>query len=784
MSPTIPSIEVRNTKFGLRALLLVGMLCLASGQAAAIPPSEAAPTAVEAGDETASLRRSLEAVQATYRQALTANERPAGATREEVVERNQLMGELVASLQHALEAAERLPSLRRRVAAQETRTREWTAFPNPPPYSILIVDQLRAALNTATFKVQAADARTGLLKQQEVEAEQRYKAAEIAKRQGEEGAAQAVAAEQRERQLWLVDLANLRSRAAAASLEENRNLRSVTGAEADEQRELLRLLEKQVATARQTAQFSQADLDAVLADLDRRRTILEKQADLARAASQRSRQALVAAQQALAEIKANSLGASQLDILEKTEEWRRLQADNDELAAEIARRVLDVHAWERTGWQLRWLLLNSGERDKLRNALSDVDHLVHRLQTWNVYLESEIARTPNQDDRSALERLGGLSKEQSALAGQIQAAHRARVEILRNGQQAIASLLRTLSIWRQDVLARGADRAPAAIVRDVAEDLWQGARAVWQFEFFSVEDTLEIDGRKVVAARSVTVGKALGAILFLVIGYLASTWMARHLGRFAVRRLSLVAGHANILSRWLHFTLFATVFISALYMVNIPLTVFAFLGGALAIGLGFGTQVLLKNLVSGLMLLVERPLRVGDLIEVGSVVGSVTDIGVRSSTIRTSEGIEILVPNSTFIENNVTNWTYSNAAVRRSVKVGVDYAASAEHVRDLLLGVCARHEQVLADPQARVLLEEFGADAMVFNLQYWIDYNRGADASLIASELRFMINGAFAEAGIVIPHPQRVLHLASEQAATTMQRFKADRAKATEESCG
>jgi small-conductance mechanosensitive channel len=755
------------------------MICLAGVRApAALAGGVPSTSVVQAGEEGASLRRSLEAAQAAYRQVLTADGPPTGATREEVLERNHLMGELVASLQHTLEATERLPDLRRRVAAQEMRTREWTAFPNPPPYSILLADQLRTALDTASYKAQAADARAGLLRQQEAEGEQRHKAAEIAKRQSEERATQVGTTEQRDRHLWLVDLASLRSRAAAASLEEARALRAVTAAEADEQRELVRLLERQVATARKTANFSQTDLDLVLAELDRRRTVLEKQADQSRTASQRSRQALVTAQQALTRFKADPAAGGagsdaevRLDVLQKTEELRRLQADNADLAAEVARRTLDVHAWERTGWQLRWLLLNSGDRDKLRDTLSEVDQLVHRLQTWKAYLDSEIARTPGQDNRFTLERVASLSPEQSVLATQGQAAQRDRVEILRNGQQAIADLLRTLSIWRQDFLARGADRATSAIARDVADDLLQGLRVLWQFEIFSVEDTLEIDGRKVVAARSVTVGKSVGAILFLVAGYFTSSWISRRLGRFAVRRLNAGGGHASMISRWLHFMLLAMLGITVLHMVNIPLTVFAFLGGALAIGLGFGTQVLLKNLVSGLMLLVERPLRVGDRVEVGTVVGWVTDIGVRSSTIRTNEGIEILVPNSTFIENNVTNWTYSNAAVRRSVKVGVEYGASPDQVRDLLLQVCARHDEVLADPEPRVLFEDFGTDALIFNLQYWIVYSQGNDGAQVASDLRFMIKRSLAEAGIGIPFPQRVIHFAPGASTPSAQRL-------------
>ena len=283
-------------KRGFRGVLLVGTIALAGAWAPAVADVPAPALMVGQGeDDTATLRRSLDVAQAAYQQVLAAGVPPAGATPEEVLEHHHLMGEWVAGLQHTLEATERLPGARQRLAEQEAHTREWTAFPTPPPYSILLVDQLRESLDTATFKVQAATSRAALQEQEATEAEQRYKAAEITKRQSEESAARAEATGQRDRQLWLLDLARLHSRAAAASLQAARQQRAVAMAEAAEQRELGRLLEKQVTVARQTARFSQANLDAVLADLDRRRTVLEKQESSARAAGQRSRQALVLA---------------------------------------------------------------------------------------------------------------------------------------------------------------------------------------------------------------------------------------------------------------------------------------------------------------------------------------------------------------------------------------------------------------------------------------------------------------------------------------------------------
>jgi len=144
-------------------------------------------------------------------------------------------------------------------------------------------------------------------------------------------------------------------------------------------------------------------------------------------------------------------------------------------------------------------------------------------------------------------------------------------------------------------------------------------------------------------------------------------------------------------------------------VVRIPLTIFAFMGGALAIGAGFGMQNLLKNLISGLMLLFERPFRPGDLVEVGGIRGRVLDIGVRSSHIRDANGIETLIPNSTFIEQNVTNWTLSNEAVRIVVKIGVAYGSPVKEVTDLLLEVADRHGLVEDDPRRKCNLRILAA---------------------------------------------------------------------------
>jgi len=183
----------------------------------------------------------------------------------------------------------------------------------------------------------------------------------------------------------------------------------------------------------------------------------------------------------------------------------------------------------------------------------------------------------------------------------------------------------------------------------------------------------------------------------------------------------------------------------SLVSVKIPLTVFAFAGGALAIGLGFGMQTLLKNFVSGLILLFERPFRVGDVLEVGNQRGTVTEIGLRSSVLQLWDG-------------NVSNWTYSNRKVRFSVTVGAAYGSDPRRVLQLLTEAVERHGVVEKEPKPQALFTDFGDSALTFELRYWVDVIK-ANAAQVGSDLRQMLAGSFAENGIVIAFPQRDLHL-------------------------
>ena len=203
-------------------------------------------------------------------------------------------------------------------------------------------------------------------------------------------------------------------------------------------------------------------------------------------------------------------------------------------------------------------------------------------------------------------------------------------------------------------------------------------------------------------------------------------------------------------------------FLGFLPKLKIPLTVFAFAGGALAIGLGFGMQNILKNFVSGLILLFERPFRVGDVLDVGGQRGNVSEIGLRASVLQLWDGTETLIPNSSLLENNVCNWTYSSRKVRFSITVGTAYGSDTRRVIQLLGEVADRHGVVDKEPKPQVFFTDFGASALTFELRFWVDVIQ-ANAAQVASDLRLMIAASFAEHGIVIAFPQRDLHLHADR---------------------
>lgn len=208
------------------------------------------------------------------------------------------------------------------------------------------------------------------------------------------------------------------------------------------------------------------------------------------------------------------------------------------------------------------------------------------------------------------------------------------------------------------------------------------------------------------------------------------------------------------------YSLIAIGFMIILQTAGIDLSALTVLAGALGIGVGFGLQNITNNFISGIIILFERPIKVGDRIEVGNITGSVVKISPRATTVVNNDNIAVLVPNSEFISSQVINWSYTNRDVRLNFPVGVAYKSDPEAVRKALLAVAAEHPGVLKERSADVLLQEFADSSLNFILRVWTrDY--ATTPGVLRSELNYAICKKFKEQGIEIPFPQRDLHIRS-----------------------
>ncbi|HTR37032.1 MAG TPA: mechanosensitive ion channel domain-containing protein [Bryobacteraceae bacterium] len=255
----------------------------------------------------------------------------------------------------------------------------------------------------------------------------------------------------------------------------------------------------------------------------------------------------------------------------------------------------------------------------------------------------------------------------------------------------------------------------------------------------------------------------LKAVVFLLLlGFVARR--SRRLFRvYLLDRLAMEEGHKYSLETATEYLIVIVGLMVGLQSAGVNLSSLALLGGALGIGVGFGLQSIATNFVSGLVLLFEGPIKVGDRVEIAQLNGDVVKIGARSTWVRTNDNIIVVMPNSEFIVKPVVNWTATDRQVRFSLSVGVSYGSDPEEVRAVLLRVATQNRDVLSHPAPDVIFTGFGDSSLNFQLRYWT-VAQVQTPLILKSDLYFAIFRAFKELRIEIPYPQRDLHLRSDSA--------------------
>ncbi|MCC6697894.1 MAG: mechanosensitive ion channel [Candidatus Hydrogenedentes bacterium] len=616
---------------------------------------------------------------------------------------------------------------------------EYQGIPDPPPYTPWFVDTFRDAVQTKDEQREqdqrALDQAKSRLER--AKKENNRSEAELAQIKSEaaassdpavlrplEGRMQAVraAAEVLKATAALCD-------AQIAAAEERAALR-------DKQREFLN---QKLEEAKSRERYRPEDLEA------RRQTLAKRRADL----QVKLNQAITlkdAAQHKLNEARdgvqgTNGEAAAKQAAVDLLKAEASVASDN----VTMLRERLDFMFREEEIWGTRYELHAEPKTfavlDELQDAEAYAESLTSIRQTRLSRLESIRASVREWDRKLSI----GLGESPEA------AQARKMLKTLNYNMDTVRESLTSISSIEQ-LNRRLIEDLKAAQSTLTLKQRWEQyskqASEVWNYR-------LPID----VGGEPLTVRQICLAGIILVCGFALTRIVRRYLRKHVFTRTRMDANSAANVDRLVHYALLILVVLFAMNTVNIPLTAFTLFGGALAIGVGFGAQNLINNFISGLILMMERPIRIGDLVELDGRGGYIEEIGARCCRLRLFSGVDLMVPNSAFLEKTVINWTLSDAKVRFTVTVGVSYGSPTRQVEEIIRKAVTEHSRVLEEPEPVVVFSEFGDNALMFEAYFWLTMGPATDARVVRSDIRHRIDALFREAGIDIAYPQRDMHL-------------------------
>lgn len=264
------------------------------------------------------------------------------------------------------------------------------------------------------------------------------------------------------------------------------------------------------------------------------------------------------------------------------------------------------------------------------------------------------------------------------------------------------------------------------------------------------------------ASKSITPINIITSIIIMTLGFRLSQFFTRFLLRPSFRKYELDVGLQYTFQRISHYIIVTLAVLISFMTLGLNLSALTVFAGVLGVGVGFGMQNIASNFISGIILLFERPFKVGDTVKVDDLLCEVEDIQMRATVVRSLDNERIIIPNSHFVENQIVNWSYGDDRIRIAVPIGVAYGSDVERVKRLLLQAAEEEEHVLANPRARVEFLEFGDSSLNFRLLVWAP--SPSLKFITVSNINFKINALFLKYNIEIPFPQRDLHVRSVDA--------------------
>lgn len=641
------------------------------------------------------------------------------------------------SLENEVAASQSIEAAREKGAA-------WTGFKEPPPYSLLMVDELRNEQDTVHKSLTSYESSLEVL--------QRTLAQVIKETKAIEEKAKQVSTDSDDGEAWRQEAARVKSRALAVRaglLQSNCEIlkSKIAAANLD-----AALLSRQIKIAMAQSRFNKDDLAKVQSLVTERQAAIQQELEKI---SSRLKAAASTNNQAQAALAGMNAAASEgtppagIDLAKIKVEVAENRLDILQSIAEVYENLKQLENLSLNAYHDRQVLLNAATANEREKPLASLEALRDRFHAWKDFSTSEIAASLADLGRiEAKSAPLGSDDPRASLFAEQRALQTEKTAILRRVSHAVETQLEILDRWITDYAPHQDNHIVYQTILSVADKAWGRLQSIWSFEVMKGEVSLEVEGQKTTIFTPVTLGILLRALFFFVIAYQIASFIAKRVQKSIISRGHIAEAQARTLKNWAMVVVSIFLAIGTLSLLNIPLTIFAFLGGALAIGLGFGMQTLIKNFISGIIVLFERKIRVGDIVDIGGIVGNITEINTRSSVLRGADGKESLVPNSLFLENRVTNLTLTNRVVRNILTVRVAIGSPTQKVSTILKETAERHGLILEEPSPIVTFEDFADGAHVFAVYYWTEFNSKTNTDVVASDLRFMIEKQFVEAEI------------------------------------
>jgi potassium-dependent mechanosensitive channel len=752
------------------AIVSCGILCTLTQ--AQIPllgkPAENATAPEEKPEDS---RKRLEQWQKEARDALArldagGSKPPEGISAREFENHRRDLEQMVLVTSTALKNFEAGTQARRALEQARTDETAWAGFEQEPPYSILLLDELQSQRSAVIARRRTHESALSNMESLRSSTITDLKKAEDAVKTTMLGMQNADSG-QMDAAKWRHDAARAKSRSLAARAGYLKAAADALGERITAANIELSLVERKIATVKPRAVFSEEDLAKVESGTRDRISAYEKETA---AVSKRLQSAMAERAKAQSALDA-AIAETENPPLPGDLAQRRFQLEAAEARVGSLQTIIEsleglvvMEDMACKAYQDRRILHMTEDQTEHAAALESIMAVAERHRAWLNVLANEMATCAA--DLSKIESATSAipaADPRFAFLNEQRAALSEKLAMLQRVHQTSTSHRALLRRW---IAEHSPDEEEATFGQrwsHFAATARDSLGKIWSHEVMSYEDKIEVDGETITGRIPVTLGMLLRALLFFVIGYAIAAHLGNRLQRIMVTRGHIAEAQARTLRNWAMIMVGVSLALVTLSFLKIPLTVFAFFGGALAIGLGFGMQTLIKNFISGIIVLAERKVRVGDMLDVDGIIGRVIEVNTRSSIIRSADDVETMIPNSLFLENRVTNWTLSNSRMRRNVRVGVAYGTDTRMMMDILTDCAGRHGLVCKDPAPFAVFDDFGDNALVFTLYFWVELIKGTNAMIVASDLRLMIEKRLTEAGISVPFPQRDIHLITRQ---------------------